>query len=125
MTNKPTSKIIQISETVHQGSFELTVLCADGSIWYFLNPHWMCMFKPKDNIRHKTNNQTIYELAKSLMELTEKYTTSGTNKVMQHIESPILGELGLLTTHSTDKGISFSWKLNWEHLERFKKAKND
>ena len=66
----------------------------------------------------KLKDQIIYGLAKSLMELTEKYITSGTNKVMRHEESPpILGELGLLTTHSTDKGISFSWKLNWKHLE--------
>jgi hypothetical protein len=30
MTNKPTSKVIQISKTTH---IHMTVLCEDGSIW--------------------------------------------------------------------------------------------
>ena len=67
----------------------------------------------------------IYDLAKSLMELTEKYTSGGTNKVLRHIESPILGELGLLKTHTILDGKDFSWTLNWETLEKFKEAKND
>jgi len=67
----------------------------------------------ENNIHHKAEDQIIYELAKSLMELTEKYIAHGAN-------NPILSELGLLKTHSTDKGISFSWKLNWENLERLK-----
>lgn len=86
-----------------------------------------CNKKPKisKSIHELATNQIIYDLAKSLMELTEKYTSAGTKKVLHHIESPILGELGLLKTHSIVKGTDFSWTLNWKTLERLKEVGDD
>lgn len=42
---KPTSKVIQISETAGQGRLWLTALCKDGSIWNRAD-EWMCILEP-------------------------------------------------------------------------------
>ena len=126
MTDQPTSKIIQITNNEH----EVMALCEDGSIWvknvrYGRDARDWCCFLEGKPIHEIAQDQIIYELAKSLMELTEQYTATGTRKVLHFCESPILGELGLLKTRTTHNGKDDSWTLNWKTLERFKEVKDE
>ena len=56
---KPTSKIIQISETDSNGRAYLTVLCQDGSVWTFDYTAWRCILEVG---YYYTQDKTLNEL---------------------------------------------------------------
>lgn len=66
MKNKPTSKVIQISEIVHLDTCFITVLCEDGSIWEKEGSGnkvtWTCILEPHREIESLNTDELGDEL---------------------------------------------------------------